>query len=296
MNFRNIAAKFETTSFDGFDEATQTWVKDSLKGKVMPIDRFLSIFHRATTRRALGIAPNSPLPASHTIRVPSTGEIFIVGLIRSDQKDSNVYDSVGILSKAYSVGQVKRKATIGTGENLGVLVESVVGNHYMDIELRTSSEIDGATEEYESKFFLTAPVHSDIQPWDYISLNGTNYQVTVTYIDSGLKMCRVIQREDPRVDVTYHRRGATSAYSPSTGVVTSGLTDFPTSGFFEGFNSSEVDETTILSKDVKLIIAKSDIGFYPETGDELTYSGQTYKVHRVHEDFLSKQIKLHCRV
>jgi len=296
MNLRRVAAKFETTQFDTFDEATSLWASKGLTGKIMPVDRFLSIFHRSTVRRQLGIAPNSTLPTSETIRNPATGEVFVVGLVRGDSTEGVAYDSVGILNECDSVGIVNRKATIGSGQDLGVLVNSVAGKHYMSIELRSSSKIRGTTEEFEAHYFLTAPLHSDLQIWDFIVLNGVSYQVATVYIDSGLRFARVIERDDPRVDIVFYKKGPTSGYNPTTGQVTDGLTAYNMSGFFESFEAKDIDNQSIFSRDMKFIIEQANIGIVPEEKDELVYQGQRYKVHTVQQDFLKKQFKLHCRV
>jgi len=294
MNLRRVANKFETTSFDIFNESTQLWETEGMDGKIMPIDRFLSIFHRATRRRALGLSPNATLPTSNTIRDASTGQAYVVGLVRADAAKDTAYDSTGILHGCDYIASILRKAPIGLASDPGVLVETTVGQHYMDIELRASAESPETTDEYDAHFFLTAPAQADIQQWDFVNYNGTSYHIQTVYNDSGLKMARVVEQADPRVDVTFHKRAATAAYAPATGVVTSGMVNYAISGFFRGFQLKDVNEESISSGDVQFIIEQDNIGVVPTNHDELTWESQTYKVKAVQQDFLKRQYKLHC--
>ena len=294
MDLRRIANTFETTSFDIFNESTQLWESDGMEGKIMPIDRFLSIFHRATRRRALGLAPGTVLPDSHTIRDPATGQAYIVGLIRTDSAKAVAYDSVGILHGVDSIGTISRKATVGPADDPGILASSDVGSHYMDMELRSSVEADERIDTFESHFFLTTPTQSDIQQWDFITYQGRIFQVQAAYNDSGMNMARVVEKDDPRVDVTFHKKGDTSDYNPITGVVTSGLVDYAVSGFFRGFAITEIDGSAVSSGDMQFIISQEHIGVVPTNQDELTYNGKRYNIKAVQQDFEREQYILHC--
>jgi hypothetical protein len=296
MDLRRVANKFENTSFDVFNETTQLWEKDGMRGKVMPIDRFLSIFHRATRRRALGIAPTATIPASNTIRDPSTGQAYIMGLVRGDAAKGVHYDGVGILHGCDVIGEIIRKAPIGLSTDPGVLVQASAGQHYMDIELRSASESDESIQNYESHFFLTAPHQADLQQWDYITYDGRSYQVQSSYNDSGMTMARVVERTDPRVDVTFHKKGGASGYDPVTGTVTSGMVDYAVSGFFRGFALTDVDNEAVSSGDVQFVIQQDHIGVIPSAQDQLTWDGQKYNVKAVQQDFLNHQYNLHCVV
>jgi hypothetical protein len=296
MDLRRVAAKFETTSFDVFNETTQLWETGGMVGKIMPIDRFLSIFHRATRRRALGLPPSATLPASRTIRDPATGQAYVVGLVRGDSAKAIHYDSVGVLHGCDVVAEVFRKAPVGPVNDPGALVSSSTGVHYMDLELRSASEADETVQTYESHFFLTCPAHTDITQWDYVSYLGKTYEVQASYNDSGLTMCRVVERIDPRVDVTFHKKGAGSGYNPSTDVVTSGMVDYTVSGFFKGFSLDDVDGEAVSSGDVQFIIQQTHIGVVPSAEDQLTWDGQRYNIKAVQQDFLSHEYHLHCRI
>jgi hypothetical protein len=294
MNLRKVAAKFETTSFDVFNETTQLWESDGFTGKVMPIDRFLSIFHRATRRRALGLSPGAIIPASNTLRDPATGQAYIMGLTREDSRNATAYDQTGILHGCDYIAEIFRSAPVGAVDDPGVLVPASVGEHYMDIELRASAENEEATGTFDGHFFLTAPAQADLEQWDFIVYQGTSYQVHTVYNDSGMTMARIVERDDPRVDIVFHHKGATSDYDPSTGTVTAGMTDYNVSGFFQGFELTDIDNDAVSSGDLQFIIKQSHIGVTPTIQDELTWEGQRYKVRSVQRDFTEEQYKLHC--
>lgn len=294
MDLRKVAASFETTNFEVFNETTQLWETSTLDGKIMPVDRFLSNFHRPTRRRMFGCDPDVALPASNTIRVPSTGEIFVLGEQRQDAMLGYNYDKVVIVHKCDYIGTINRKAAVGPGTDPGHLVNSQVGQHYMNVELRAAQEIDEHREDYEGAYFVIMPPHADVEQWDQITIGTDNYHVQAVYLDSGFKFCRAVQRPDPRKDFTYHYRGATVDYTPATGTVTDGFVNYNVTGFMQGFKVEDLNYTTIKSGDVKMVIRQEHIGIVPLTEDELTLDGQRYKVKGVQQDFLEDQYILHC--
>ncbi|MGD2065547.1 MAG: hypothetical protein PVI43_00070 [Candidatus Bathyarchaeota archaeon] len=293
MDLRRVAAKFEHTEFEGYDEDTQTWDTEALTGKVFPVDRFLSNFHRPTRRRMLGLAPGTVLPDSSTIKVPETGEIFMIGEVRQDARNGAAYDSVGILHRAETTCTVNRKAPAGPTDNPGHLVNSEIGHHYVDIELRALQEQEEAEEEFEGHYFIVLPPHADIEEWDQITISSDNYFIKSSYIDSGFKFARADKREDPRVDFTYHRREDTSAYNASTGVVTDGLVGYDVTGFSMREGILKTDFSLPKQADITIIVRQDHIGFAPVSEDEFTWKSVKYRVSRVELDFLQQQYKIH---
>lgn len=296
MNLRNVAAKFETISFDAFNEATQLWEPDAFIGKVMPVDRFLSIFNRPTRRRSIGLSPDITLPVSRTIRNPNTGLIYVVGEVRKDSFKGVAYDSVGILHTCDVTGVVTRKAPVGPISNPGGYQTTTIATSYMDMELRAASEPDESVQNFEGNFFLTTHAGVDLKAWDFISYSGDNYQVETVYFDSGLLMARVVKRDDIRVDVTYNRRTNTAGYDASTGVVTSGIAGYIVTGFFRQFKLSEVDGEAIKAGDLIFTADLTAFGFEPATGDEIVDGSKTYRIGTVRRDFIKRQYNLQCRV
>lgn len=294
MDLRKVAAWFETTEFDTYDEALDSWTTCGMAGKVMPVDRFLSNFNRPTRRRSLGLSPLAVTPASNTIRVPATGEIYIIGGLRQDSRESEAYDEVGILHRSETLGVVNRKAPAGPSNDPGWLMDAVAANHYMDVELRATSGVDEQKQQFEGDYFVILPPHADIQLWDRLTVDGEDYMVELAYMDSGFKFVRAIKRQDHRQNFVYHSRSAAAGYVPSTGVVTDGLVDYNVTGF--AMDDEIGDSTTLQTKtsDLAITVEQSHIGVVPTTEDELTWDSKRRRVINVKQDFLKEQYHLHC--
>lgn len=294
MDLRKVAAAFETTEFDAYDEALQTWIPCALTGKVLAVDRFLSNFNRPTKRRLLGIGPGVTIPASFTIRVPSTSEIYFMGELRRDAEQGAAYDQVGVLHRSVGTATINRKAPAGPSNDPGWLVSSAIGTHYADAELRADSEIDEHRDLFEGQYFLMFPPHADLQSWDSIVIGGDNYMVNTPYLDSGFAFARATRRVDPRQDFVYHQRGATVDYNTTTRVVTSGLVNFNVTGFAVGYGLGDLNAVPLKAGELKVIVDQAHIGFVPASEDQLTWDGQLYLIHNVKQDFLKDQYQLDC--
>lgn len=293
MDLRRAAAYFEGTSFDTWDEGTSTWTLGAITAKLAPVDRFLSNFHRPTHRRMLGINPATSLPASNTIRVQSTGDIYIIGQLRSDDKNDYEYDSIGIAHLTTFQLVVHRKAPIGPSNDPGVLIDSVVGTHYGDIEFRATSESPEQHEEYEDDVFLILPPHTDLQEWDFVYRGTETYQVKSAYIDSGFMFARAVLRQDYRRDFTYHRKGTGAGYNTATGIVTSGFVDYAVTGFSRNISEEEISYADMRPKQLKIVIKQDHIGFTPSIDDQMTWTdGLRYDVRGVRQDPASEEWQL----
>ena len=294
MNLRKVAASFETTQFDAYNEGSDTWTACAMAGKVMPLDRFLSNFNRPTKRRSLGVSPTAVPPDSNTLRVPATGAIYMMGELRKDSQSSVAYDQVGILHRSTTLGTINRRAPAGPAEDPGWLVETEIASHYMDMELRSASEIDEHEQRYDGSYFAVMPPHAQMQSWDRLNADGFDYIVQVQYMDSGFRFARVVNRIDPRKDFVYNSQGGTAGYDPSTRIVTDGFTAYNVTGFALGQGLTESRESSTQDADLVVIVDQANIGVVPTPRDELTWDGQAYKVTKVEEDFIETQYKIHC--
>jgi hypothetical protein len=294
MNLRKVAATFETTQFETYDEALETWDFCPLVGKVMPIDRFLSNFNRPTKRRLLGISPDAEIPDSRTIRVPSTGEIYFIGELRTDAQQGAAYDQVGVLHRSVATAVINRKAPVGPSNDPGWLVSAEIGKHYGDTELRATAEIEENRQEFEGDYFVMFPPQASLERWDEVVFQGDNYMIQTSYPDSGFRFARAVRRSDPRTDFVYHARSITSGYNTATGQVFDGLVNYNVTGLAFGDNVSELNYAALKAGELKVVVEQDHIGIVPKTEDELTWDGQLYKVFRVSQDFQHNQYELHC--
>ncbi len=294
MDLRKAAAYFEGTTFDSYDEALDSWTLGSFQAKLAPVDRFLSNFDRPTQRRMLGIAPGTTIPADNTVRVQSTQDTYILGKLRSDDKNDTEYDQVGIAHQVSSQFSVNRKAPIGAVDNPGILVNSVIGTHYGGLEFRSDSVAPEQHEGYEGEFFIILPPHADVQEWDFLSQGSDTYRVKSSYIDSGFIFARVVQRADYRKDFSYHHKSSTADYTPSTGVVIDGFVDYAVSGFARNISGEEFEYATTKDKELKIIVSQDHIGIVPSTDDQLTWDGIRYNIKTVRQDPASEEYQIHC--
>ncbi len=295
MNLRKVAAKFETTQFEAYDEALESWAPNAFTGKVFPIDRFLSNFNRPTRRRFLGVSPTAILPVSNTIRVPATGEIYFIGELREDSRAGISYEQLGILHRSdNTLGTINRKLPAGPSNDPGWLVAQTPVKHFIDVELRSAAEADERVDDFEGSYFVILPSHADIQEWDQITVSGENYMVELPYVDSGFNFARALKRPDQRQDFVYYYRGAALSYDTSTRVLTEGFVNYNVTGFATDFSLGAIDFSSVKAGDIKIIIKQAHIGIMPAAEDELLWDGQRYKVQTVRQDFLKEQYQLHC--
>lgn len=283
MDLRTAAAYFEGTSFDTYDEGTAAWTLDAFYAKLAPVDRFLSNFHRPTHRRMLGIDPSVSLPASNTIRLGTTGDVYIIGQVRGDDRDDYEYDNIGISHLVTSTVEIHRRAPTGPSSNPGWLVDSTVGTHYADLEFRASVLGAEQHDSFDDEFFVILPPHADLQEWDFIVRGTETYQVKSSYIDSGFRFGRCVQRSDVRRDFVYLSRGAGFGYDPDTGV-TGGLTAYNVTGFARNLTEEEVNYATITPERLKLVVRRAHIGITPKIDDQVIWEGITYEVRGVNSD------------
>ena len=294
MRLRRAAAYFEGTTFDVYDETSFQWSLTNFKAKLAPVDRFLSNFHRPTHRRMLGISPDTTLPPYSTVRVQSTQDVYILGQIRKDDSNDTEYDRIGIAHLASGLFSVNRKSTIGSESDPGVLVNTVLGNHYGDIEFRSDGVSPEQHEGYESEFFIILPPHADVQEWDFITQGSDSYQVKSSYIDSGFIFVRAVRRDDYRKDFTYYHKGSTAGYDTSSGIVADGFEPYQVTGFVRNIAEDEFEYATTRDKTLKLVVRAEHIGIVPTTDDQLTWDGIRYGVEIVRKDPTGEEYQLFC--
>ena len=81
---------------------------------------------------------------------------------------------------------------------------------------------------------------------------------------------------------TYTSSGGT--YDPSTGTVSTGTTYSFTDGVVTVYGSMEIDNTTVLRTDRKLILNATGLGFNPAISGTVTINSSDFKVVSVRSD------------
>lgn len=302
MHLGLIAQRRLVESFDGWDDATQSFVPGAFVGRIEVADRFLSNFNKPLRRRMLFTAPDVVFPASRTFRHPGTGDVYLIGQSRQDATATGGNPHIMLtvchlvteeLNGSSGLATVYRKAPSGPETDPGWLVDSVLGRAYMDIEFRTSAAEPETYEVRVQNFFGFLPRHLVCEPWDFIELQGRRYRVVDTFADSGLAGVRVDQEEDPRQNFVLHSEGqrtynrvtheydVTAAAYNVTGTI---LREHEFTAW-----SSESDDY------VDVVIDKVHIGVEP-TPDvmSLELDGRTRTIRQVSLQTGGKQYRLRC--
>lgn len=297
-----VAQRRLVESFEGWDEATKTFVPGAFVGRIEIADRFLSNFNKPLRRRMLFTAPDVVFPASRTFRHQGTGDVYLVGQSRQDATAGGGNPHIMLTvchlvteepNGSSGLATLYRKAPVGPGTDPGWLVETVLGQAYMDIEFRTSASEPETHEIRVQNFFGFLPRHIQCEPWDFVELQGKRYRVVDAFADSGLSGLRVDEELDNRLDFTLTHRGqrtynrvtheydVTEATYNVTGVLIREH-EFPTW-------SSESEDY------LDVVIDKAHIGFQPVPDVmSLEFQGRPRVIKHVTLQTGEKQYRLRC--
>ena len=279
MDLAEAATFFDTQSFDAYDFDEETWVNSAFTGQLRIADSFVSIWNRPTRKRMLFCAPGEE-PTSSVIRLPSTGDIFMVGTLHADSMIETAY------RKTYGLHQVAGTAVINRlipDEDYGIkgwAVNTEIQSTFGDVELRSVDEnLDSKISHY-GNYFMFLPSDADLQRNDTVSLNLTTYYVVEAYIDSGLTCARVTSNPEERTNFTYTSKGSVT-YNTATQTTTSSDTVYNVTGRVVPKVVSEKDNTSIVRNRIRIMVQTSFISFTPKPYDVVTFESKSYKVESV---------------
>lgn len=279
MDITQAAKYFDRQKFDAYNFGASAWVLAAFTGQLKSADTFVSIWNRPTRKRMLYTAPDQ-VPTSTVIRVPTTGEIFMVGTSQKDSIMDTSYRVVCGLHRVAGVAQVNRKTPVEVAGVKGWAVNALVRNSFGDVELRSVNESQDRELTNYGHFFLFMPSDEALQRHDTVTLNGATYYVLEVYPDSGYITARVTANPDERVDFTYTSKGV-ETYNPATQSVSSADTLYNVTGKITPVSSEDVPNSEILKERVNVMLLESFISFEPKVADKLTYLGKTYTVEKV---------------
>lgn len=296
-----LAERWVNEPMEAFDEDTLTFVASPIVARVSLVDRFLSNFNRPLRRRMLHHAPDAALPASRTLRVVATQEVYLVGQRREDSDIGSQYHALSVChlvtdegpNSSAGLATVRRNAPVGPANNPGWLVESVIGSHYVDIEFRTSLNEQDLEQERRESFIMWLPRDSDLRPHDFVDLHNRSYRVTDVYPDSGFMMARIDEEEDYLVDLVIKVNDGT-VYDPNLRKYVATPQAYNVSGLLTSVN--DFGAWVSDSEDyISLAINEDHIGFRPKSGMVIQYDGVERTVHFVHYSRGERQYKLRVR-
>lgn len=297
-----VAQRRLVESFEGWDEVAKTFVPGAFVGRIEIADRFLSNFNKPLRRRMLFTAPDVVFPASRTFRHPGTGDVYLIGQSRQDATAGGGNPHIMLTvchlvteepNGSSGLATLYRKAPAGPGTDPGWLVETVLGQAYMDIEFRTSASEPETHEVRVQNFFGFLPRHVECQPWDFVELQGKRFRVVDTFADSGLAGLRVDQEEDHRVNFVFHLKGARTYNRTTHEYEESGTTANVTGHLVREREFPSWSSTATPYLDV--VIERSHIGFQPVPDDtEVEYEGRRRVVRHVSMQAGDQQYLLRC--
>ena len=298
MKLAKAANYFDKEQFSVYDSKNKVWDYQEISGRLLPVDRFLSNFSRPLHRRMLVCDVDTVIPASGTIRSEATQEIYIVGQGRFDAYSNNPYQALYmahmVTGKAGGLATVTRREAVGPVSDPGHLVTRIVGEFYMDVELRGATPEEGTEHLMAGQYFLMAPPECELQEWDYVELNGKNYRVEEDYFDSGLTFSRVIQTEDDRVDLVYVSTTA-FAYDSASGTATETTVPYNVTGSVLGYKTVSADSNQVSENTFKVVIPTENIGFEPKPRETITIDSSTHVILQVSRDPLTSEWVLVCQ-
>lgn len=280
MDLAQASRYFDQQPFDAYDFSSNTWINSDFTGQLRLADSFVSIWNRPTRKRMLFCAPGQE-PTSAVIRLPTTGDIFMVGTEHTDSLGNNAY------RKTYNIHQVSGTAVIRRlvpDEDIygikGWATNTTVQNTFGDFELRSLDEgLDDRVDHY-GQYFLFLPSNAPLQRNDTVEINLKTYYVLEPYVDSGFVCARATSNPDERVNFTYTSKG-TVTYNTATQTTSSSDVTYNITARVTPKMLAERDNTTVIFNRIRVMMDGSFVSFTPKPYDTVTFEGKTYKVEAV---------------
>lgn len=293
MDIFQTARYFDDQGFDVWDFTNSVWLPNAVKGQLKKTDTFTEIWNRPTRKRLLTCAPGQE-PSSPVIRVPTTGEMFMVG---ASHKDSwgKYYRFIAGLHLISGQAVLQRRAPVGPSNDPGWAVLSTVMTTFGDDELRSAEENQDRAIEHYGSYFVFLPINTPIVRDDIVTINNRSYFILEWYIDSGLVTARATVEPDARIDFVYVSLGP-EVYNTATQQNTRTQTPYNVTGRFKPTGAQEGKDENVLSSEAEIKILKSWIGVTPAINDLVQYAGKTYRVDSVEQNALQTEWYLKVKI
>lgn len=301
MFLGSVAERWAYENVEAFDELTGQFVPLDMLVRVSLVDRFLSNFNRPLRRRMIHFKMDDQLPESHTLKVVTTGDVYIVGQERADSNETEAYHKMSLAhlvtyegpNGSAGLAEVYRWSPDGPQEDPGWLTKKRIGQHYCDSEFRTSLNEGDLVDERIETFVFFMQKDADVDVHDQVLLNQREYRVTDTFPDSGLLQMRADREANYFVDFVIMVKNGTRYDQEAMKYVAEEKSYNVT-----GLMASENDYTTWSSDSddvVMLSVNESHIGFKPEAGMEVQWEGRKRTIRHVAHYRGERQYKLRCR-
>jgi hypothetical protein len=283
MDIFQTAKYFDIQSFDVYDFSNSVWKLAALEGQLKKTDTFTEIWNRPTRKRLLTCAPGQE-PSDPVIRVPDSGEVFMVGASHRDVWNG-YYRFIAGLHLVQGAAVIHRREPAGPSNNPGWAVDTVVATTFGDAELRSSSENKDQEIEHYGSYFLFLPINTVLHRDDVVVIGGRSYFVIEFYIDSGLISARATTEPDDRINVSYVSFGA-ETYDTSTQQNIRASATYNVTGRMKPLSEKRSKDENVTDLDLTFMVRRAWVGFVPKVDDTITYGGKTYRVVDVAQNAL----------
>lgn len=299
MYLRKIANRFARQAWEEFDEDSQTFVPSDVRGSLTAVDRFIPNYNLPTRRRLFHHDPDMTFPDSRVIRSVDTGDVYALGIARYDSNavESNYHGLTLVHMMTDQEGDSSGLATFhrrvakGPANDPGWLEDTILRRTYVDLEFRTSENVEGAYEMQILNFFIRMPIVVDLNTNDFVELHGTTYRVIETYPDTGFTVARADKREDPRINFIVQHNDR--RYDPDKMRYVDDVTEYKVTG--ELVAGYEFGMWLSDSQDyIDVVVYKENIGIVPQTGHFIVFGGRKREITRVSTQSGEKQYRMRC--
>lgn len=295
MNLRRISKHFDSEEFEYLDPVTRLW-GNTFEGRLAVTDRFLSNFNRPTRKRMLYTDFDTDLAAYDVIRHKFTGDVYLIGVARRDTfktaKTTQLLICHMVTPNGLSAGlaEVTRPTVSGTGDDLGWVQMTQVGDAYVDLELRSTSTEPGSKDTQVGKYYAWTESHWPFKDGDKFVLHGQHYIVEETAYDAELQHLRVISRDQYYTDAVFEI-GSARTFDRATNQFIEVPQTRNVSGYLVKLHDSNDGYDTDVADHAEFRIRTDHIGFTPLPGMKVTLlvNDKTYSVRFVEQSEHRKQ-------
>lgn len=295
MDIVRAARAFDKQVFDEYNYTTSSWELATFTGQYKLADVFLSIYNRPGRKRMLYCAPDQ-LPTKTVIRVPSTGEIFMVGNVQQDSYQNTAYRAVvGLHHSAVGPASVSRLTPAVTLGIKGWATSSLVRNTFADAEMRSVNERQDEELVNYGHYFLFLPSDEDLRRHDTVTIGSQVFYVLETYIDSGIIYARATIRPEERVNFVY-TSVTSESHNVSTQVTSETTVTYNTTGKVVPLAAEDIPNSEVLSQWLRLMVLDSFISYTPKVNDRVTYLGEVFTIQKVERDSILDEWYLTARI
>lgn len=292
MDPRDLLARFEDITVEFWDPSLVTATNDGFvaSGKfcrLMTKDRFLSQFNLPPRRRMMHHSPDMVFPASRVIRLPSLGEVFIVGDHPGiDLVTDKAYAALTTLHTVTNdplssgvLAEITRAIPSGSPNDYRVKPSILYEGMYCDFANAAVVHDADVVDEYSNSYVVYLPSSVTLQRYDLIRGNGKTLRVQAVYADSGFHVAKCIEADEDRFSFVYIKANAKRVMNSQTRRLEGGSESYLMTGQFA--KNHDFAAWSPESQDYKDIVIDCDTlpkDFIPSSQDRVVLNKGTFTI------------------